>query len=419
MTDSRIDIKVSSKVFNKKYLPYLKEEVRTQIFFGGSSAGKSVFLSDRTILDLLEGGRNYLAIRNTGVTLKTSIYNELCKTISRFNVSKLFNVNKSDMTITCVNGYQAILKGLDDVEKIKSIVPQKGVLTDIWIEEATETQEDDLKQLERRLRGESKKSKRIILSFNPIMKTHWIFKKYFAGRFYDDDKIYHDDRMLILKTIYKDNKFLSVDDKILLEEETDEYWYNVYTLGNWGVLGEVIFKNWKVEDIKPDLIRTFDNYKNGLDFGFSSDPAAFNRTHYNKKKKTIYILDELHEYGLTNPVLADLIKPLVGRETVVCDSAEPKSIQELREHGISTVGAKKGPDSVNFGIQWLQQQNIIVDRKCQETVNELTVYQWKKNRQGEVLRQPIDKDNHHIDNLRYQYEDEMPGRSRAGVWGKR
>jgi len=417
---NKINIKISPKVFNPAYLPLLNDDARMQILFGGSSAGKSVFLAQRLVLDLLAGDCNYLAVRNVGVTLRTSVFNEIKKAISLFKVQNLFKINKSEMSFTCINGYQALLKGLDDVEKIKSITPEKGVITDIWIEEATETIEDDVKQLNIRLRGKANVAKRMILSFNPILKTHWIFKKYFSGVFNDGDSLYKDgDRLVILKTTYKDNKFLEPEDIQLLESETNEYWYNVYTLGNWGILGDVIFKNWKVEDIDPDLRRTFDNHKNGLDFGFASDPMAFNRMHYHKNRKRLYILEELHEFGLTNPALAEIVKPIVGREYVVCDSAEPKSIQELKENGVMAIGAKKGKDSVNFGIQWLQQQEIIIDRSCQETINEVQIYQWKKNRQGETMRVPVDKDNHHIDDIRYACEDEMPGQLRAGAWGNR
>lgn len=128
------------------------------------------------------------------------------------------------------------MAGLDDVQKIKSITPKKGVITDIWIEEATECDENDIKELTKRLRGITKGiKKRITLTFNPILRSHWIFKKYF-GNFGDDDKEYRDENLLIQKTTYKDNRFLEQDDIDDLEDETDEYFYQVYTLGNWGVL---------------------------------------------------------------------------------------------------------------------------------------------------------------------------------------
>lgn len=411
-----IDIKISRKVFNESYLPFLDDNTRHQIFFGGASAGKSQFVvGQRVVWDLLHGNRNYLIIRNIARTSRTSTFNQVRQVINAWNLSRLFKINVSEMVITCINGCQALFEGLDDVEKLKSILPQKGVLTDIVVEEATETRRDDIKQLQKRLRGPSSVSKRFVLVFNPILRTHWIYEDYFAGRFHDGDKIYRDDGLLIFHTTYKDNRFLTADDIQALESETNQYFYDVYTLGQWGVLGGVIFHNWRVEDLR-DQIGTFDNVRNGLDFGFASDPAAFVRLHHDRMRKRIYIFDELHQLGLTNPELAAQLGSIIGKEQIVCDSAEPKSIKELRDAGLDAIGAKKGKDSVNYGIQFLQQYEIIIDRRCQETINEFEQYQWQKTRFGETKSIPVDKFNHHIDAVRYALEADMPGAgSQVGI----
>lgn len=403
-----VNLTISRKVFNKVYLPYLDNDTRTQIFFGGASSGKSFFvIGQRTVYDLLRGNRNYLIIRNVARTSRQSTFNEVRKIITNWEVGEYFKVNKSDMVITCVNGYQILFAGLDDVEKLKSVTPEKGVLTDIIVEEATEALEADIKQLQKRLRGKSSVKKRLTLVFNPILRSHWIHKVYFSKKFYDKDMSYKDKKLSIFKTTYKDNlRFLEEDDIKALEDETDEYFHSVYTLGNWGVLGDIIFTNWRVEDLS-DRIRYFDNIKNGLDFGFAEDPAAYNRMHYDKKRNLLYIFKELHEFGLTNFELATRLSPIINKERLVCDSAEPKSIQELRNKGINAVGAFKGPDSVNFGIQWLKQNQILIHRECQETINEFQVYQWKKTKAGETIDTPVDKFNHHIDNIRYAMEDDM------------
>lgn len=404
---AQIDVSIDPKVFNGVYLPYLEDETRLQIFFGGASSGKSVFVvGQRVVYDLLRGDRNYLIIRNVARTSRSSTFNEVQKVILSWGVQGYFKINKSDMVITCANGYQALFGGLDDVEKLKSITPAKGVLTDILIEEATETKEFDVKQLNKRLRGKAKVKKRLAMLFNPIIRSHWIFKNFFSGKFYDDDREYKDEHLSILRTTYQDNNFLESDDVYALENETDEYFYSVYTLGHWGTLGDVIFTNWRVDDLTPEIPH-YDNIRNGLDFGFANDPMAYNRTHYDRARKKIYIFEELHEYGYTNLQIADALKPIISREQVVCDSAEPKSIQELKNLSINAVGAEKGRDSVNHGIQWLKQHEIIIDRKCQETINEFQLYQWKKNKDGETLNVPVDRYNHHIDELRYQFEGEM------------
>ena len=171
-------------------------------------------------------------------------------------------------------------------------------------------------------------------------------------------------------------------------------------------LGDVIFTGWKIEDLSS-IIPTFDNIRNGLDFGFSKDPTAYTRSHFDAKRKTIYIFDEFQELGLTNPEIAERLKPIIGKERIVCDSSEPKSIQELINCGINAIGARKGKDSIQFGIQWLQQNEIIIDKGCQGVINEFQMYQWKKDKYGESTKTPIDKNNHFIDNIRYQFEDDM------------
>jgi len=351
----KIDVNIDRNVFNTAYLPHLSDTARTQIFCVGSGSGKSVFLAQRAVYDLMAGGRNYLVVRQVARTLRGSVFTEICKVITEWMVSSLFAINKSDMLITCHNGYQIIFAGLDDTEKLKSLVPAKGVLTDIWIEESTETERGSIKQLYKRQRGGSGDvPKRLTMSFNPIIKTHWIYEDYFSGTAWADNQTeYHDDELSILKTWFIHNRWLTADDIRDLENETDPYYRSVYTFGNWGVLGNVIFTNWRVEDLSG-MRAPFTNYRNGLDFGFSSDPAA--------------------------------------------------CIAELQKHNVSAGAATKGKDSVLFGIQWLQQQTIVVDTRCINTRNELSGYKWKEDKDGNAIRQPVDKNNHLIDALRYAYE---------------
>lgn len=402
-------------VINPVYRTYLEAVERKQVFYGGSASGKSVFLGQRTIYDLMRGGRNYLIVRQVGRTLRGSVFTEILKVIAEWGVGELFTINKSDMLITCRNGYQAIFAGLDDVEKLKSLTPAKGAVTDIWIEEATEIEYHSMKQLLKRQRGGSAKTpKRLTLSFNPIIQSHWIYEEFFkANAWADDQTTFKTDELSILKTTYKDNQFLTPDDIADLESEKDEYYRQVYTLGNWGILGNAILKNWKMVDMSdpggeyylPEAQRT--HRKHGLDFGFSSDPAAAPFTHYEKSKKRIWIYDEMYEKGLTNPVLAETLEPKLGSDYITADSSEPKSIVELNMHGINAIPAQKGKDSVTFGIQWLQQHELLVDKNCVNMRNELQSYKWKEDAGGNALPVPVDRNNHLIDALRYAYEDEM------------
>ena len=170
-------ITLQGNFLNKVYKPHLQNQHRYQIFFGGAGSGKSVFLATRCVIDTLQG-RNTLIVRKVSRTLKGSCWNEVNKAIRRLGLQKLFSVSKTDLTITARNnGAQMIFAGLDDVEKIKSLTPKTGVLTDVWMEEATECEYQDFKQLDKRLRGASRHVKRLTLSFNPILRTHWIYRE--------------------------------------------------------------------------------------------------------------------------------------------------------------------------------------------------------------------------------------------------
>ena len=418
-----VDVNIPPDVFNKIYYAYLHEDARIQIYYGGSGSGKSVFLAQRAVFDLMNGGRNYLITRKVGRTLRNSVFAEVLRVIGDWGVGRLFNVNKSEMAITCVNGYEIIFIGLDDPEKLKSIVPKKGAITDVWVEEATECARDDVKQLLKRQRGGSSSvPKRLTMSFNPILRTHWIFQDYFSHiSMTDTQTSYKAHNLSILHTWHIHNRFLTESDRSDLENETDSYYYNVYTLGLWGVLGNVIFTNWTVEDLS-NRIDQFINRHNGLDFGYAANPAAVIMTHYDRAHKMIYIFGELYETGLTNDMLASKTLEMINKDSVICDSAEPKSIAELQKYGVRAVPAKKGKDSVSYGIQWLKQQRIVIDTSCVNTKNEMEQYKWREDKNGNALPEPVDKNNHLIDALRYAYEtDSAPLMAQPAMksrWGR-
>lgn len=391
---------------NDTYIPFLNDNTRLQIFFGGSSSGKSFFLGQRAVIDVLQNGRNYLITRNVARTIRSSVFNQITKTIISMGLMGQFKISQSDMTITCKkNRKQFLFAGLDDVEKLKSVTPIDGVITDIWLEEATETAYEAYKQLSKRLRGKTEGNlpKRIIFSFNPVLQSHWIYKEFF-GKWDDSKSFYRERDMFILKTTYKDNKFLTNDDIYSLEHETDSYFYNVYTLGMWGVLGNLVFKNWKTENLSA-LIPSFDKIYNGLDFGFSADPNALIRVHVDQARKKIYVFDELYKCEMQDDELAEELKKRLGTQYVTCDCAEPKSIADLNRRGVRALPARKGPDSINYGIRFLQGYEIIIDPRCQNFKNEIQAYHWAEDKYGNALRKPVDKDNHLMDALRYATED--------------
>lgn len=228
-----VNIKISKKVFNDVYLPYLDNEDRYLVFYGGGSSGKSYFLGERYIYKMLKPKRcNLLVARQTGDSNRTSTFALFKQVISNWNLSEHFKINESDMRIVCkLTNNEIAFRGLDDVEKIKSITFANGELTDIWVEEATETQEADINQLKVRLRG-GKSNKQMVLSFNPINIQHWI-KRHFI-----DSGL-----ATVCFSTYRDNKFLTDADRKALEDlqYTDEYTYEVYCLGKWGIVGKTVF----------------------------------------------------------------------------------------------------------------------------------------------------------------------------------
>lgn len=309
------------------------------------------------------------------------------------------------MTIELPNGSSFLLKGLDDPEKIKSITG----ITDCWMEETTELTSEDFDQLILRVR-EKVDNSQFFCSFNPVSKANHVYKRWFSP----DSVI--SDSTFVLKTTYKDNLKLTPDYVEILENtiKTNPVYYKIYALGEFCSLDKLVFTNWKVDnfnynDIKGELLV-------GLDFGFSIDTTALIASVLDEHNKKIYIFKEWGSTNKTNNEIARVIESLgFGKSTIVADSAEPKSIEEIRRCGIYRIKESvKGRDSVIHGIQRLQQYEIIVHPSCEKTITELENYSWKKDRQsGEYVNEPIDDFNHFIDALRYSLQCVDGGRLRT------
>ena len=386
---------------NPCYRPHVAAQQRTQLFYGGAGSGKSVFLATRAVLDAL-CGRNTLVVRQVARTLRESCFNEITKAIARLQVGQYFDIRRGDLAITCLlSGAQILFHGLDDAEKVKSITPASGALTDIWVEEATECRWEDVKQLEKRLRGRSRHKKRLTLSFNPVSTGHWLYREYF-GDWQEGQREHLAPDLLILQTTYRDNAFLTEDDRAAYEGERNAYFRQVYTLGEWGVQAGAVYTSWRQEDLRqllapPGCVRL------GLDFGFAHDPAAFVQAVWDREHRRVYVQQAAYWHGLSNEGLAQRLKPLAGRLPVTCDSAEPKAVAALRQHGIAARPARKGPDSLRHGIRFLQGAELVVDPGCRELIEELHNYRWRKDARGDP--QPIPQgEDHLLDALRYALE---------------
>ncbi len=287
-----MNVNIDKKVFNEVYLPYLDNEDRYLVFYGGGSSGKSYFIVQRFIYLLLKKKMNLLVVRQTGDTNRNSTFALFMQVIANWHMESLFNISESNLRIRCVNGNEVIFKGLDDVDKVKSTTFKSGELTHIWVEEATECQEADINQLKVRLRGGHSK-KQMVLSFNPINITHWIKRHFVDGEVA---------KATVCFSTYKDNKFLTEEDRDALEafKNIDPYYYDVYCLGKWGVIGKGFFNSEKVnlrlEEIEAPYSRGYfeydydERYQMIKGFKWVPDRHGFIRIYEPPKERTPYVV---------------------------------------------------------------------------------------------------------------------------------
>ena len=380
------------------FVPLFKNQSRYQIAWGGAGSGKSHIVARKLLYRMLNESQvkhNFLIIRKVDRTIKKSVWTLMKNIISIWGLTKQFHFNQTDRTmIYKPTGSQFMFSGLDDVEKLKSI---EGV-TSIWVEEATELLQEDFEQLDLRLRGEFGCLKQIILTFNPISDQHWIKKIFF------DDPI---DGVFTLKTTYLDNAFIDEEYKMVMnnKKKSNPRYYGIYALGNWGTAEGLIFNNVTQRLIKPFEIDGLNCYQ-GLDFGYTNDPTAFNQSYVDDANKKIYIYDGFYQKGMSNAqIAAEITRMLAHKHKTVADSSEPKSIDYIKGKGVRMQGALKGSDSINTGIDFLLEYEIIVNAHLVEFMTEFDNYAWAIDKKtNKPTNKPIDDFNHFIDGLRYAVE---------------
>lgn len=395
---TKVKLNINKAIFNDVYLPYLNDYSRRyNIYYGGAGSGKSVFIAQKLILKALKDKRKVLVVRKVGRTLKDSVFDLIIETLKKWQLYNGCKVNLSTYTVELANGSLFLFKGMDDSEKIKSITD----ISDIWCEEATELAEDDFTQLDLRLRAMAA-NLQIYCSFNPTSKLNWVYKRFFAPEVEIDT-----DTTFILKTTYKDNKFLPADYVAALEAKvkTNPNYYKIYTLGEFTTLDKLVFYNWKIQafdytEIKGQLMC-------GLDFGFISDVSAFVASLMDEENKRIYVFREWRGTNKTNQELAEIISTLgFSKSVIIADSAEQKSIEEIKRAGVLKIKpCTKGAGSIIYGIQKLQNYEIIIHPNCTGLIGEMNSYTWKKDKlTGEYTNTPVDFANHSIDALRYSLQ---------------
>ncbi|MCV0420079.1 MAG: PBSX family phage terminase large subunit [Microbacterium sp.] len=382
------------------FIPLFQNTKRYEVIWGGAGSGKSHIVARRYLYRLLKESdvlHNILIIRKVDRTIKRSVFTLMRNLITRWKLTSEFHINLTDKTITYKpNGSQFMFSGLDDVEKLKSI---EGV-TSIWCEEATELTQEDFEQLDLRLRGEHGCLKQITLTMNPISEQHWIKKIFF------DDPM---DGVFTLHTTYLDNAFIDAEYKMVMKnkKKTNPRYYNIYALGNWGTAEGLIFPNVEHRLIRPEEIKGLECVQ-GLDFGYTNDPTAFNQTYVDIKARRLFVYDGFYEKGMSNAKIADAIKKMEAhRHKTVADNSEPKSIDYIQTKSVRIEGAAKGKDSVSSGIDFLCEFEIIVNAHLVEFMTEFNNYSWALDKNGKPTNKPVDDFNHFIDSLRYALEGTM------------
>ncbi|MEI2461530.1 PBSX family phage terminase large subunit [Bacillus subtilis] len=400
-------VRVSLKeIVGGGYKTFWNYEGRYRVVKGGRGSKKSTTTALNIIYRMMQFPQaNTLVVRKVFKDHKDSTYAQLKWAIRRLKVEHLWEWTKSPLEIRYKpTGQKILFRGLDDPMSVTSITVDVGFLCWAWFEEAYQIlNEDDFNKVDMSIRGELPPGyfKQITLSFNPWNEKHWLKRRFFDVQ---------DNNILALTTNYKCNEFLGDDDRQLFDwmKKNNLRRYKIEGLGEWGIAEGAIFTNWREFAFDRFEIAKREGIKSafGLDFGFTTDPSALACSLVDIKNRELYIFDEMYKPGLLNNEIAETITDMGYRkELIIADSAEQKSIAELRKYGLKKIKpAEKGPDSIKAGIQFLQQFTIFIHPKCSNAAMEFSNYVWDKNKDGKLINKPVDEYNHFIDALRYSME---------------
>lgn len=389
---------------NKAFSEVHRSKKRYIALKGSAGSGKSVDTAQQYLIRLLKDkGRNLVCIRKSDVTNRDSTYAELTGAIYRLGLDKYFECRLSPLQIRCINGNMIIFRGVNDEkqrEKLKSITFQKGKLTDVWIEEATELTQSDFEIIDDRLRGNlpSGQFYQIKMTFNPVNKNHWIKKQFFDRQ---------DENTLTCHSSYLDNRFIDDAYKARMQrrKEVDPDGYRIYGLGDWGEIGGLVLKNWEAKEISRDA-NDYDDVAIGQDFGFNHANAVLQLA---IKDDDIYILKEIYVYEKDTSEIIDIADKmdLVGK--MWCDSAEPDRIKTWKKAGYKAEGVTKekttGQKYQATQIDWLKRRKIYIHPSCVNTMREIEQWKWKRDEQsGKYLDEPVPFFDDAMAALRYGVE---------------
>lgn len=390
-------------IVGKGYAEFWHCKCRYRVVKGSRGSKKSKTTALWIISNMMKYPEaNTLVIRKTFRTLKDSCFTELKWAIHRLQVDNFWDIKESPLEMTYKpTGQKIYFRGLDDPLKVTSISVDIGVLCWLWIEEAYEImKEEDFDIIDESIRGKAPKGlfKQITITFNPWNEHHWLKKRFFDVK---------DNDILAMTTNYMCNEWLDDADKKVFErmKKNNPRRYQVAGLGNWGIVDGLVYENWKEEDFDLNIIRNLDSAF-GLDFGYTNDPTALFCGAIDLKNKKIYVFDEMYQKGMSNKAIYEKISQMgYAKEKITADSAEPKSIDELKGLGLRRItSAVKGKDSINNGIQFIQDFEIIIHPKCVNFITEISNYTWDEDKFGNKINKPVDDFNHLMDAMRYAVE---------------
>jgi phage terminase large subunit len=364
---------------NKQFYQAIDSKKRLKIFQGGTRSGKSWSLMQYCLytMSVAKDPLTISIVRKTLPALKRSVLRDFLYISKQLGIYWLGKHNKSENTFT-YNGHTLEMFSADDAQKIR------GSARDIlWINEGNELFFEDYQQLAMRTRNE------ILIDFNPSDPIHFLY-----------DLSERDDADLFIST-YKDNKFLPqelIDEIERIRERDPDYWL-VYGEGQRAVFSNrQIFKNWKY--IPHAEFPEFNETALGIDFGYSNDPAVV--LEVGKVGDKLYVHEWLYKKGMTNRDLAEFLKNNKLNDNIMyCDSAEPKSIEELRQMDCLAKPSIKGQGSINAGISLLKEFEIIISNESKNIKKEQLTYFWEEMKDGTIINKPISKNDHTMDALRY------------------
>lgn len=372
-----------SSVVGGGYNKFWHYKGRYRVCKGSRASKKSTTTALNIIKRMIEyPDANTLVVRKVFRTLKDSCFTQLKWAIHRLQVERDWEIKESPLEMTYrPTGQKIYFRGLDDPLKVTSITVEHGYLCWCWIEEAYEiSNEKDFDMLDESIRGaippETGLFKQITLTFNPWNEHHWLKK-----RFFDTP----DPEILALTTNYLCNEWLDAADLRVFEtmKKNNPRRYRVAGLGDWGIVDGLIYENWEERVFSLDEIRKVPGIKSvfGLDFGYTNDPAALFCGLIDRATKTLWVFDEMYKTGMSNENIADTIKrDGYAKERITGDCAEPKSIDRLRDLGIHRIRpSRKGKDSVNNGIDFLQDYRIIIHPKCVNFITEISNYTFYRH----------------------------------------